>query len=669
MHCPDRSGKQNLVSTKFIGKTAAALLGTLATMMAMPAGAGAARPALVSSTRIVVTTVPTARSVSPDIFGAIMDWPDNAFGAFDPKTNSFKPAFLAALKQSGVKSIRFVDGNSARCCFEWQRAIGPVSARSPNMTLDGLPGQASTVGPDEIGSLISEAVDDGMAITNFDRQSAKQAAEYVAYMTAPVSKTPSTNPAKPSYWAELRAKNGHAKPYPITYWDVGNEEDLDPSGWITGRAVSVGPHSTTCTNTEDCLYAFGGTTAFANQPVVGYSDLSSSASLSTGKPDQIFYASAPPVSPKSQTLYVGATVWQQVLSLAAGQPDDVYTINNSNGAIHFGNGTDGAIPPAGSRITLSYNSGPHDGFVQYYSAMKAMNPHIKVCSDAEKIGFFQAMGTTYPYDCVSWHLALIDGYPPDDLSDSQFIEEELQAPDIQGTAENAEQRLVDAAAHRKVPVLVTAYGHEAGNQPLDLPNLHLSLADGLLQAAQLQQWISNGVVMADRYQLDDAVFAPGGPPDVIGNPQVAYNVLIATNGSNRFVLTPSGLAVGLLSRLAGQTPIRSAVRRNPSVVLPGGKSLSALSAVATENARDGSVNLVVVNQSLTQSVVSRVSFLGHRHGTTASASILDGPSATATNSLAHPGEVKLSTTHLVIGIGVFTHRFPAHSVTMISVMR
>jgi alpha-N-arabinofuranosidase len=668
LHRSIRPAKQNLVFTKFRAK-AALLLSTLALMaVATPTAADAAGPTSTPSTRIVLTTGPTARAVSPDVFGAIMDWPDNAMGAFDPATRTFKPAFLAALKRSGVKSIRFVDGNSARCCFEWQRAIGPVSARSPNMTLDGLPGKPSTVGPDEIGSLISEAGDDGMAITNFDRQDAKQAAEYVAYMTAPVSTKGTRNPANASYWAELRAKNGHPKPYPISYWDVGNEEDLDPSGWITGREVSIGPHSTMCTNTEDCLYAFGGTTAFVDQPVVGYSDLSSSASLSTGKPDQVFYASAPPVSPGSQMLSVGNTVWRQVASLSASGPADVYTINDSTGAIHFGDGTDGAIPAARSRITLSYNSGPHDGFEQYYSAMKAMNPYIKICSDAENLGFFQAMGTAYPYDCVSWHLALVDGYPPDSLGDAQFMEEELQAPYIQGAAEMAEQRMVDRVAHRHVPVLVTAYGHEAGNQPTDLPNLHLSLVDGLLQAAQLEQWISNGVVMADRYQLDDAIFAPGGAPNVIGNTQAAYNVLIASNGSNRFLVTPAGLAVSLLSRLTGQRPIRIAVLRNPTIPLQDGTPLPVLSAIATTNAQSSMVTLVVINQSLSQGVSSQLSMLGHHHGSTATVSTLDGPNATSTNTLVHPKEVRTSTTNLKVGTGGFTYRFPAHSVTSISLV-
>jgi alpha-L-arabinofuranosidase len=638
----------------------------LAAVVTVGVDAGTAR-AEAPATQIAITTSQTAPVINPNVFGAITDWPSNALGAYDAKTSRFYAQYIRLLKKAGVKSIRFVDGNSSRCCFEWQRAIGPVSERSDGMVLDDLPGLPSTVGPDELGGLLTAIGADGMAIANFDRQSAQDAADWVAYMTAPTSSSPSTDPRQPSYWAALRAKNGHRAPYPITYWDVGNEEDLDPSGWITGREVSVGTHSTSCTDTQDCLYAFGGTTAFTNQPVVGYADLTRAASLSTGAANQTFYASAPPVAPSSQTLYVGGTAWQPVGELStAGPSDKVYSIDDSTGEITFGDGHHGAIPPSGSQITLSYQSGPHDGYVQYYAAMKAMNPHIQICSDAENAGFFQAMGTTYPYDCVSWHLALGLGYPSTSLSDNEFMMEEFLAPAVQGAAEAKEQQTVDQYAGRHVPVLPTAYGHLAGNQPNDLPNLHLSLIDGLVQADQLEQWISLGVPMADRYQLNDETFAPGGAPNVIGDPQAAYNVLIDSNGQkNGFILTPDGLAMGLMSQLAGQTPIESQVSGNPTISLQNGRSTPALATVATKSSSGKDIDLVVVNQSLVGNVTTQVNLAGIMHGRRASVLTLNGPGATSYNTPSHPNSVTTNKSKTSVGKGSFTYTFPAHSVTLI----
>ncbi len=620
-----------------------------------------------SAARIVLSLSASAPPVSPDVFGAIMDWPNDALGAYDARTRRFYPAFVRLLSRAGVKSIRFVDGNSARCCFEWQRAIGPPTGRRPGMVLDGLPGSASDVGPDEFGSLIDEVHADGMAITNFDRQSARDAAAWVAYMTTPVRSHASASPVQASYWAARRARNGHRAPYRIPRWDVGNEEDLDPSGWITGVAVAIGRHRTHCSDTIDCLYAFGGTTAFTAQPVVGPSDLSAEASLGTGRAGQNVYAAAPPVVPGSQTLSVGGIPWHAVGRLAeAGPRDAAYHLDDTTGEISFGTGIHGAVPPAGSQITLSYRSGPHDGFVQYYAAMKAMNPRIRICADAENAAFFATMGTTYPYDCVSWHAALLVGYPSPSLSDDAFMEQEVGAPLVQAAAERVEQRLVDRYARRRVPVLPSAYGHAAGNQPADLPDLHLSLLDGLVEAEQLEQWIALGIPVADRYQLNYETFRPGGPPHYVNPPQAADNVLIGGDGGGPdFVLTPDGEAMGLLSELAGQTPIHSRVEGNPMIALQNGTSSPTLVVQATRDAARDQLDVVVVNQSLNHPATAQLGAPGLSHGSVASLSTLDGPSATAYNSLRHPHVVRVIRTTERLSGSTFTHTFPAHSLTLI----
>ena len=61
-------------------------------------------------------------------------------------------------------------------------------------------------------------------------------------------------------------------------------------------------------------------------------------------------------------------------------------------------------PPRHAEIRASYHSGPHGGFVQFYEAMKRMNPAIKVCETEEgDLSFLAAMGKLYPYDCVELH--------------------------------------------------------------------------------------------------------------------------------------------------------------------------------------------------------------------------------------------------------------------------
>ncbi len=222
-----------------------------------------------------------------------------------------------------------------------------------------------------------------------------------------------------------------------------------------------------------------------------------------------------------------------------------------------------------------------------------------------------------------------------------------------------------------MPVLHTAYGHLAGNEPSDLPNLHLSLIDGLVQAEQLERWISLGIPVADRYQLLYETFRPGGPPKFIGNAsQAGENVLIASGGGDRgFVLTPDGLAMGLLSQLAGQMPLHSRLVGDPPIVLQNGSSAPTLSVFAARSVTRGTVELVVVNQSLSNAVATQVRMPGVAHATDAQVSTMDGPTATSYNDLEQKNVVQTTVGKKEIGGGAFVDRFPAHSVTLIVLKR
>ena len=64
----------------------------------------------------------------------------------------------------------------------------------------------------------------------------------------------------------------------------------------------------------------------------------------------------------------------------------------------------GQLPARGADNKGQLRLGPHGGFVEFYDAMKAMNPRIHVCETEEtNTAFLQMMGTKYPYDCVELH--------------------------------------------------------------------------------------------------------------------------------------------------------------------------------------------------------------------------------------------------------------------------
>ncbi|GAA1697183.1 hypothetical protein [Streptomyces yatensis] len=83
--------------------------------------------------------------------------------------------------------------------------------------------------------------------------------------------------------------------------------------------------------------------------------------------------------PKSQTIRVDKDIWREVADLAsAGADDRVYAFDPRSGRIRFGDGHHGEVPRKGSKITADYDSGPHAGFVDYYTKMKAVDPTIEV---------------------------------------------------------------------------------------------------------------------------------------------------------------------------------------------------------------------------------------------------------------------------------------------------
>jgi alpha-L-arabinofuranosidase len=66
---------------------------------------------------------------------------------------------------------------------------------------------ASAVGPDEFGQLLGQSGAIGNIVVNFATGTTQEAADFVAYMTAPLSRDRYTDPADASYWAELRASD------------------------------------------------------------------------------------------------------------------------------------------------------------------------------------------------------------------------------------------------------------------------------------------------------------------------------------------------------------------------------------------------------------------------------------------------------------------------------
>jgi alpha-L-arabinofuranosidase len=664
-----RKARSELVLISLVAAVLAAGPGAHSAARAIPIG-----PSEVT-VRIVVGPRPLGR-INPDLFGSNLLWPYNAEGAFDPATHGFYPAFVSEVRDLGVTALRYPAGITADS-FDWLRAVGPE--RLPNepygmqaASLSHICCQLdapvpSTVGPNEFGDLLDQTGSIGDVVVNFATGTADEAADFVAYMTAPYREQPSSSPSDPGFWAALRAENGHPAPYNVPYWEVGNEQDgPGQTGWRSGTLVSMGPHQTPCpaANRLICLYVFGGTTAFYNQTVGTFADELPSAALSTGSPDQTFYVYYPPVVPNTESVYVNGELWHEVQSLStAGPGDDVYEFDASKGEITFGDGMHGAVPSAGTPITANYESGPHGGFVEYYRAMKAMDPHVQICETEESsVAFLRIMGRIYPYDCVELHKY---AKPLDIQSPITVYEEELMdAPIVEGAKLSTLQSAIRRYSGKNIPIVLTEYGQLIRPMPVADPAFNLSLDEGLLVGSQLRQWIIHYVPLAEKYLLVSTPFLSESTVDLSIDP-VGLSIdsaMIAGPGPS-FVVEPTGQVLGLMRQLASKERLNSHVRNDPLMGAGPDGNVPVLQPIAASS--DGKLDLLVLNVSPITPVNAEISLWRLARLGDVTATVLNGPSPTAFNTAASPATVTTVTRTVEETKREFSWTFPAHSVTLL----
>ncbi len=129
---------------------------------------------------------------------------------------------IAALRM-GV--LRFPGGCFADT-YHWKDGVGPVDCRPsrPNRHWGGI--EQNHFGSDEFMSLCHHLDCEPIICVNFGGASPEEAANWVEYMNG----DPST------LFGAMRAANGHASPYGVRYWDIGNEMFAE---WENGHCTAV----------------------------------------------------------------------------------------------------------------------------------------------------------------------------------------------------------------------------------------------------------------------------------------------------------------------------------------------------------------------------------------------------------------------------------------------
>lgn len=129
-----------------------------------------------------------------------------------PNTNGFRNDVVKALRDLAVPVIRWPGG-----CFadeyHWREGVGPRKDRPVKINTHwGGVTEPNTVGTHEFFELLRQVDAEVYVAGNVGGGSPQEMAEWVEYMTSPAGSL-----------AEERGRNGHAKPWNVAYFGIGNE--------------------------------------------------------------------------------------------------------------------------------------------------------------------------------------------------------------------------------------------------------------------------------------------------------------------------------------------------------------------------------------------------------------------------------------------------------------
>ncbi|MDP1890485.1 MAG: hypothetical protein Q8K55_06285, partial [Gemmatimonadaceae bacterium] len=147
-------------------------------------------------------------------------------GYHDPTTGAVYSGVAPLWNDFPITTVRY-PGNAVNQGMNWKLAIGPLASRAVQ-TLQGAQPQRIAFGFDEFMAMAAAqgaaARDVQIMViiypTSTEPNPAQSAADFVEYANAP---NDGSNPGGGTDWAAVRAANGHAAPYGIRIWNIGNE--------------------------------------------------------------------------------------------------------------------------------------------------------------------------------------------------------------------------------------------------------------------------------------------------------------------------------------------------------------------------------------------------------------------------------------------------------------
>jgi alpha-N-arabinofuranosidase len=135
--------------------------------------------------------------------------------------NGFNKEYIEAAKELKITNMRWPGGNYT-AAYNWQDGIGPKENRPVRKELAWGGIENNYVGTDEWVELNESIGSENVICINLGLGTVDDARYWVEYCNCELG----------TYYADLRKKYGHEKPFGVKYWCLGNEVDGEP--WILG---------------------------------------------------------------------------------------------------------------------------------------------------------------------------------------------------------------------------------------------------------------------------------------------------------------------------------------------------------------------------------------------------------------------------------------------------
>ncbi|CAK5266877.1 unnamed protein product [Mycena citricolor] len=171
---------------------------------------------------IRIDTTHTVAPIDPRIYSGFTEHMGRCIygGIYDPENpnkdlideKGFRKDTLAALKALNVPVVRYPGGNFVSS-YRWQDGIGPKELRPRRPELAWLTEESNQFGTDEFMGYCRALSAEPYMCLNMGTGTLEDALAWLEYC----------NSSANTHYANLRRKNGHAEPYGVKYWSLGNE--------------------------------------------------------------------------------------------------------------------------------------------------------------------------------------------------------------------------------------------------------------------------------------------------------------------------------------------------------------------------------------------------------------------------------------------------------------